>query len=335
MGTSPYTILTLRHPRNHRDPWLKNNERTRTKVDCLIAGPEHRVLCTLNVVDRFIILALATVIFGTGCRATFDSKGNLKTPLSDLPSAPVQALDAEQVAFVRERSFQLWQPDHPEKGKTTTLVSQAAFVSPDGYALTAAHAVEPKPGFTFHRKVPPYEILRVTSIDSEGLHHFQLDGQEELLDKAQLRPVRVVKKFDGTDLALIRTTTPAPAHFEMVPEPPKEGDRLAYGFNPVIHPELPGLEGVVSKVNHTEPHWKMDCEGLAIFGDSGGSVVNEDGHLVGNITGATVSLFSWGKAKRVLGIEVEGVSSGAVTRAIEDDRRKLESKADHSTSNAR
>lgn len=274
--------------------------------------------------NRVICLALAIIVTGPGCRATFDSQGNLTSPLSERPSNAVQALDPEQILFLHERSFQLWQPDHPDKGETTTLVSQAAFVSADGYALTAAHAIEPKPGFTFHRKGEPKEMLRVTHIDESGLHHFKLSGQEETLQRAKLHPVRVVKRFEDTDLALIQTTNPAPAHFELAPSPPQKGERLSYGFNPVIHPRLPGLEGIVTKVKQTGSHWLIDCEGLAIFGDSGGSVINQQGQLVGNITGAGVSFFSWGKSKRVLRIEIEGMSADAIRQAIREDRQRTQ-----------
>ncbi len=289
---------------------------------------------SLGSVKKVLTLALITIVAGTGCRATFDSKGNLTAPLSEKKSAAVQALDTEQIVFVHERSFQLWRPEHSEEGKTTTFVSQAAFVSADGYALTAAHAVEPKSGFTFHRMDGQKEMLRVTHVDESGLHHFQLNGQKETVMKAKLRPVRVVKRFEDTDLALIQTTTPAPAYFELAPSPPQKGERLSYGFNPVIHPELRGLEGVVTKVEQSGSHWLLECKGLAIFGDSGGSVINEKGQLVGNITGAAVSFFSWGKSKHVLRIEIEGISADTIQKAINEDRQASTQTAHQSNSKA-
>lgn len=267
-----------------------------------------------------LCIGIILIVGATGCRATFDSDGNLTASALKGHAASAQQLTNSDAAFIHERSCQLWQPENPSEGVTTTLVSQAALVSKDGYALTAAHAVDGKGAFTAHRVEAPHNLVRVKRLDESGLHHFELNGPEEIVKQAKLEPVRVVKRFDDTDLALIQIAATTSVFFELAAHPPTAGSRIRYAFNPIIHPQLRGLEGTVTKPTHSEDTWRLECQGAAIFGDSGGAAINESGYLVGNITGSRFNLFSNKMKPRILGIEIEGIAALTVKTAIQQDR---------------
>ena len=273
--------------------------------------------------NKFLILSILIITVLSGCSATFDKQGNFNPRASQLENQSDSQLSNETAIYIHERSLQLWRPKDLEKGHSTTLVSQAALVSHDGYALAATHALTSGQVFTLHAKDASSNLLRVNHWDAEGIHHVNTDGTERIITKAQFTPIREVHRFQNSDIALIQVHVQESKFFELSSSPPVEGHSLSYGYNPIIHRDLRGWSGKVTHIETTPPStWKIKCSGAAIFGDSGGPVINESGQLVGNITGASVGILSLGKAKRVIDIDFERISIEEVKQAIETDRNR-------------
>jgi hypothetical protein len=277
--------------------------------------------------NKFLILGILIITALSGCSATFDKQGNFNARAAQLEDQSVSQLSSETAIHIHERSLQLWRPKDLEKGHSTTLVSQAALVSPDGYALAATHALTSGQVFTFHAKDASSNLLRVNHWDPDGIHHVNADGTERILTSAQFIPIREIHRFQDSDITLIQVRVEESKFFELSSSPPTEGHSLSYGYNPIIHRDLRGWSGKVTHLEATTPStWKIKCNGAAIFGDSGGPVINESGQLVGNITGASVGILYLGKAKRVINIDLERVSTEKVKQAIEKDRRRPQNK---------
>lgn len=272
--------------------------------------------------NKFLILGILIISALSGCSTTYDKHGNFNARAAQLKNQSVAQLSDELAIHIHERSVQLWRPKNLELGHSTTLVSQAALISPDGYAMATAHALDSGQVFTFHKKDASKERLRINHWDKEGFHHIDANGAGRTLTSAQFVPIRLVHQFEETDLALIQVLAGNSKFFKLSSTPLEKGAPLSYGYNPIIHRNLRGWSGKVMDIETPTPStWKIKCSGAAIFGDSGGPVIDESGQLVGSITGASVSFLSIGKAKRVLDIDFERVSTDRIKQAIETDRK--------------
>ena len=273
---------------------------------------------------KFFILSTLIISALSGCSTTFDKQGNFTDRATQLDNPDVSQLSDERAVFIHERSLQLWRPKDPEQGHKTTLVSQGALISHDGYTLAAGHAFNDSQVFTFHSRDAKNQLLRVNHWDTNGIHHINLDGTETVFKEAQFIPIRMVHRFEDIDLALIQAPVRNSKFFDLAPSPPEEGSSLSYCYNPIIHRDLRGLTGIVTDIEtRKSSSWKIKGSGAAIFGDSGGAVTDQSGQLVGSITGARIGIFSLGKAKRVLDVDLERVSPQLIEQIIEKDRESM------------
>lgn len=272
----------------------------------------------MKIVGTVISLLLLSL---TACKTTFDQHGNFKLHSGTKQQREWVLEDPKTIKRIQERSLQLWKPRIPGTDENVTFVSQAAFISHDGYALATGHSLDSGDVFTFHGARRGNPLLRAIHWDEKGIEHLSVNGTTSLYHHAKFIPVRVVHRFEEADLAIVQTKVQPTAFFSITETPPKKGDLLTYGYNPIIHRDLRGLSGAVTNVEAPGPRlWQADCEGAAIFGDSGGPVIDRAGTLTGLVTGARISYFSWGKSKRVIDIDIEGVAASLVREIILADR---------------
>ena len=272
----------------------------------------------MKIVVTIISLMLLCL---SACKTTFDQYGNFKVHPGTKQQRESVLQNPQTIKWIQERSFQLWKPRIPGTEQKVTYVSQAAFISHDGYALATAHSLDEGDVFTFHAARTANPLLRAINWDENGIEHLDVNGSTSVYDHANFISVRIVHRFENADLAIVQTKVEDPEFFTLSKTPPKNGDLLTYGYNPIVHRDLRGLTGLVKNVEEPGPSlWQADCEGAAIFGDSGGPVIDRSGTLVGLITGARISYFSWRKSKRVLDIDIEGVSSSLIKKIIAEDR---------------
>ncbi|CAN5277448.1 hypothetical protein BH23VER1_BH23VER1_35660 [soil metagenome] len=241
-------------------------------------------------------------------------------------------LDPALERFVSARAVPIWIPTgSPGAGGDISFqemqAGQAALITEDGYALTAGHVVDAAaPAYTVHLKADPTKRVRAGRFFRGRVLLADADGAETAVPYSDLlmRPVRVVRRFDGVDVALIKTDFRPSETFPLASEPPHLGEMVAVALNPLKgRRETVAAGGVVGNglFRRRADSWRAYARCVAAQGDSGGPVVTEDGELVGVTVGAVYFRRPW----RLLTGEwfdfrMDGASRAAVEQAIAGDR---------------
>jgi hypothetical protein len=266
----------------------------------------------------------------SGCSPTFDERGNFRDPTALVGGEKYRLIDESNALFIAERTVQLWSPSVDEEIVSGTFASQAALISSDGYALATSHGLDAGDVFTFHQSAPPYQPLQVKKWDATGIYCRNLDGTETIIPVVDLIPTRVVHRFEHLDLAIIHTGLRDHKFFNLASSPPVSDETVQYGFNRLVHPDLRGLTAQFIEITHeTDSGWKFETTGASNYGDSGSAAINEQRELVGCVTAGIFSKIPWGKNKRMLRVQIEGVASDPILEILTRDRlQQIRAKAD-------
>ena len=226
-------------------------------------------------------------------------------------------------------------------GKTVTPMSipqgMATLITRDGYALTANHAVNKEcPGLIaakYKNILIPVHMstarLAISNADGRVKEQREMPGffgyfayigkEPRKIDLAQvvISPVRVVKRFETLDLALVKTSL-TPSRIFRFSELPVRNDTLFVSGNPSRY--RASTAGEVIRMA------AKDGEGVSVHtsvpvspGDSGGPVFDGQGKLVGITTHGFpkgLLFFPASIARRIAPAKIE--------TAIAEDRAEIE-----------
>lgn len=182
-------------------------------------------------------------------------------------------------------------------------IGMAAFITSDGYALTANHVVEEGSetgglAAAQRRNLFPVHVgtARMTIKDAQGRVKKEVDwvgyggysiyhrGSEKKVsfDDVTVSTLRVVKRFPSLDLALIRCGVKPTGHFEMA-SLPKSGVSLFASGNPFRY--RASAAGEVTKIKGNRSGGESLHTTIPLSpGDSGSPVFDGRGRLVGIVT---------------------------------------------------
>ncbi len=296
---------------------------TTSRVEAVPERAQSRWM--IGVIARWTILSLGAWLLLSAC-----ATGKFH---AEHPGGDRREIDDELAGYVAARTVPIWIPNQPKirEGDVSfheMTAGQAALISTDGYALTANHVVAGDAvAFTVHLKSDPTGWMRAGRLIGGTVLLAGAGGTERPVAQRDLlvQPVRVVHRFPGVDVALIKTGFQPINTFELADHVPSEGEPVAVAMNP-----LKGFRngvatgGVVGRREGREPEtWRAYATCVADYGDSGGSVVGADGRLVGVTVGAVYFRRPW----RLLNGEwfdfrMDGASRAAVEQAIADDRKR-------------
>ncbi len=205
--------------------------------------------------------------------------------------------------YGRVRSVQVYQGDHVRLSENTLSITggmgMASVISPDGYALTAAHVIDRKRRldtilFEDESESPVHvQWATLTFTDRAGRvksrsRSLQLvsygGGQPLVIGPAvEARQLRVVETFPNRDLALVKLPFEPSRWFE-VAEPPQEGTVLFAAGNSATPYAGPSAGKVVRVTRKKHSIKTIHTSAPLSSGDSGGPVFDEKGRLVGIVS---------------------------------------------------
>lgn len=241
--------------------------------------------------------------------------------------------------FGRERSLQVFEGDRMElkdkELKISGAFGMAAFVTEDGYALTAEHVVSEGDGHyavlvsSGDPKVPVHvhwvtmtmkgygqEVLSEHKILQLLAYHGELE-HVGIKDFEVVR-ARVVKDFPRADLALIKFPLRVGRWFEPKQRLAEEGEALFMPGNSATPYAGSSAGRVVEADVSAWPVAKIHTSAPLASGDSGGPAIDVEGKLVGIISHVRLGRFlPWPKMNHSL---VRQIDAGELVRLIEADR---------------
>lgn len=227
--------------------------------------------------------------------------------------------------FGRARTIQLFNnltldPTTPRIDATST--GQASVLTPDGYALTATHVLNDGPVSVLKLKSPRPGQLALTEAGPVYFSPRRPDQPQRVrISDLEALPIQIVLRFKGSDLALIKLPISSPRTFVMTDKPPAKGTPLfAYGSNLSGNSSAGRTHRVVDyrsvRTSSTIPHIYTSIP--LQKGDSGGPVMNADGHLVGIISRSQSALFADSQTPTI----ALRISPHALRSIIDKDRSK-------------
>ncbi len=232
--------------------------------------------------------------------------------------------------------------------KSSVSMGMAAVVSRDGYALTAGHVAEELPVsvLKLKKKTPSASVATASATttvgqvgelrdDSAYVGILGQPGKSKLNSNQSGQslvrsPARVVRRFPGLDLALVKLPLATSHWFPLAKEMPKDNQPLYVTRNPVNHGGPTTLEGLAQQPepvrNSKGSAWWVDSNVPVVPGDSGGAVFDEEGRLVGCVALGNiwriVSADTRSTANRWTSIM--GVTGEEIERTIAADRQRFE-----------
>lgn len=298
----------------------------------------------LRTMRWFSILVLPAVLASCSTADLISSKPEVKRAAYGALKGEWNGRGMPVSRFGRERSMHVFEGDRVEQGEKELKISgafgMAAFVSADGYALTAEHVVPDDDG---HYAVlvangepsAPVHLhwMTVTLKDGEGTvlseqRMMQLMAYRESLTAVGVRGfevvrVRLVKEFPKSDLALIKLPVSVRRWFDVRDEPVEPGEVLFMPGNSATPYAGVSAGRVVDVDLSRRPVAKVHTSAPLASGDSGGPAIDVDGKLAGIISHVRLGrLLPWPKMNHSL---VRQIDPRELERLIEEDRKNRSS----------
>jgi S1-C subfamily serine protease len=225
--------------------------------------------------------------------------------------------------FGQARSVQLFNNlvvDLDQKRLDASSTGQATLLTADGYALTAAHVLSDGDVSILKLKSPRPGKLALTDAGPVYLSPRHPD-QPQRVSIADLEPlpIRLITRFRGSDLALVKLPLASRKHFQLTPKPPAKGAALfSYGSNLSGNSSAGRVLGVKSSKSLRPSYttWQINTSIPLQKGDSGGPVMNSKGHLAGIVSRGRTDLL----ANRFTSTVAIGISPPALRELIDKDR---------------
>jgi S1-C subfamily serine protease len=273
--------------------------------------------------DTLPLLVLLGALVLSACKSV-DPNGATRTEKTEALSAHLTEWKPATLVnqFARPRTAQIFNNlliDHQNREIDASSTGQATILTPDGYALTAAHVLADGPLSILTFQKPRPGTLALTAAGPVFYHPANPERPTKVrISQLESRPIRLVKRFQGTDLALVKLPTTSSQTFQLSKAPPAEGATLfAYGSNlsgnssagKSLGPSRRLLfgNGVIRSVVTSIPLQK---------GDSGGPVMNDEGALVGIISRGRSNPF----AGKFTSTEALWIDSNYLAKIIDLDR---------------
>lgn len=270
------------------------------------------------------LLCLFSILILTSCQS-LDSNGATRLEKSAALAAHLADWKPKTLVnqFAQPRTAQLFNNlvvDPGNKRLDASSTGQATLLTPDGYALTAAHVIDDGPLSILKLKKPRPGKLALTSA---GPVLFQLRHPDKPLRVSiadlEPHPVRLVRRFRGTDLALVKLPLQPTHTFQLASAPPaKDATLFSYGSN-LSGNSSAGKTLSISKTRSVSPSatiWRLTTSIPLQKGDSGGPVMDAEGSLVGIISRGNTDLF----VNRITSTIAVGIDPNNLRKIIDLDR---------------
>lgn len=211
----------------------------------------------------------------------------------------------------------------------------AAVISEDGYALTAAHVLDdltPQGTIQTPDATRRHHLI-LTRINSEKNSRTKTDVVLSYIPFPIPRPLgkrdsrlmrisqaRVIHRFAGRDLALIKVPASKAPYFK-IGKPGPEGDWVFSSGNGLASAPFPS-SGKIIRVNKKNTRFLIRMP--AAFGDSGGPIFNRKGELVGVFAeGTTIGVKDAPGLRFLQNTQAEIPDRMLLERLIAADRKSL------------
>ena len=266
------------------------------------------------------ILLLAAAL--SSCQS-LDSNGATRDEKTAALAAHLAAWQPELLVnqFAQPRTVQLLSNltlDPANRHLDAASTGQATLLTPDGYALTAAHVLQAGPVSVLRLKSPRPGQLALTSAGPVFLSPGKPERPTRLaIADLEAQPIRLVHRFRGTDLALVKLPLPATHTFQLADAPPPAGSTLfSYGSNLSGNSSAGETLHVSRSLSPAASLWHLNTSIPLQKGDSGGPVMDATGTLVGIVSrGRTAFL-----ANRITSTVAIGISPPTLRKLIDADR---------------
>ena len=236
---------------------------------------------------------------------------------------PVWKQDELVNQFAQPRTTQIFnnlELDATQRHLGATSTGLATILTSDGYALTAAHVLDDGPASILTLRTPRRGQLTLTSAGTVLLSPDHPNRPSRVSTKdLKAHPIRLVHRFRGTDLALIKLPLHPGKQFHLANTPPTTGATLfSYGSN-ISGNSSAGKTLRVSQPRSLKPAatiWSLTTSIPLQKGDSGGPVMNPDGSLAAIISRGQTDLL----ANRITATIAVGISPKTLRNLIDADR---------------
>jgi S1-C subfamily serine protease len=223
--------------------------------------------------------------------------------------------------FARPRTVQLFSGlDLSSPRVSSASTGLATLVTRDGYALTASHVLADAPVTILQLKNPESGQLLLTDAGVVFSPRHSPDKSVRIPPGLlQAAPVRIIRRFPGADLALIRLPLGERASFRPAQGPPSAGTTVfTYGSPLSGHSSA----GQILRVSRRATTWKLSSSVPLQKGDSGGPLMTPDGTLLAIVSRGTRSPISSAPHVTI----ANGIHPGVLARIIARDRANQNSR---------
>ncbi|MDA0767065.1 MAG: serine protease [Verrucomicrobia bacterium] len=269
-----------------------------------------------------VILLLAAAL--SSCQ-TLDSNGATRHEKTAALAAHLAAWQPDLLVnqFAQPRTVQLLSNptlDPANRRLDAASTGQATLLTPDGYALTAAHVLQAGPVSVLRLRSPRPGQLALTSAGPVFFSPGKPERPTRLaIADLEALPIRLVHRFRGTDLALVKLPLNTAHTFQLADAPPPPGSTLfSYGSN-LSGNSSAGETLHLSRARSLSPAaslWHLDTSIPLQKGDSGGPVMDASGTLVGIVSRGRTDLL----ANRITSTVAVGISPSTLRKLIDADR---------------
>ena len=224
--------------------------------------------------------------------------------------------------FAQPRTAQIFNNlvvDRANKRLDASSTGQATFLTPDGYALTAAHVLDDGPLSILKLEEARPGKLVLTPAGPVLFRPQHSDRPTRVsIGALESHPVRLVRRFRGTDLALIKLPVRPTHTFKLAGSPPANGTTLfSYGSNLSGNSSAgKSLKTQNAPLISRSRIWSLTTSIPLQKGDSGGPVMDADGTLVGIISRGRTELF----ANKITSTVALGIQPNYLRKIIDLDR---------------
>jgi S1-C subfamily serine protease len=223
--------------------------------------------------------------------------------------------------FARPRTVQLFSGlDLSSPRVSSASTGLATLVTRDGYALTASHVLADAPVTILQLKNPESGQLLLTDAGVVFSSRRAPDKSVRIPPGlVQAAPVRIIRRFPGADLALIRLPLRDRVAFRPAEGPPSTGTiAFTYGSPLSGHSSA----GQILHVSRRPTTWKLSTSVPLQKGDSGGPLMAPDGTLIAIVSRGTRSPFSSAPHVTI----ANGIQPEVLARLIVSDRTNQDSR---------
>lgn len=295
----------------------------------------------MKVLPLCLAVALVTL---ASCATKLSAPIQIKQQSYDAALAEWQ-LGEKPLLFGRKRTIQIFNLDRLQLRGDSIVYSgnlgTAALVTPDGYALTADHVIpgdnnfgtlydknEVKTGSSFlhitklvvvnwdpesgEEKGEQFELKALTSYPGGRLF-----GSESLQVGAQ--PLRIVKRFPASDLALVKLPFNGVPYFDLAPD--LRQNRSYFSSGSAFAAQTAPSAGKLFKLPKKGPATQRLLTTIPVAsGDSGGPIIDSAGKLAGIVS--TGELAPTRSLRFLLHSRFAHIKTSKLTDLIESDRRE-------------